>query len=127
MEIYLAHQTSNIKPLVLLPINEIRKRALHSLEHASRFFLRPMEGMLNPCFDAANDPLFISPVVVGFHVFHVRSGNLLFFARVCAAGRADTYRADRSRRCSYDSDDADVLATFVCERSVIDRRTTRVR
>src|SRR5437660_12294217 len=118
MKIYLAHQTSNIKPLVLLPINEIRKRALHSLEHASRFFLRPMEGMLNPCFDAANDPLFISPVVVGFHVFHGRSAKHPFCSRDCAAGRADIDRADRTRRFISERDDPDGVATLFGAQSV---------
>src|SRR5205823_13413417 len=89
---------STIKPLVLLPINEIGKRTLHSLEHSSCFFLRPMEGMLDLRFDAANDSPFISLVVVGFNVFHGRAGKHPFCASDRAACRADVDRANWTGR-----------------------------
>src|SRR5437773_3505464 len=90
--------TSPIKSPVLLPINEIGKRTLHSFEHAPRFVLRPAEGILDPCFDAANDPPFTLLVVVGFHVFHGRAGKHPLCAPDRAAVRADVDRANWTRR-----------------------------
>src|SRR5713101_9825679 len=83
------HQTSDLRPLVLLPINKIGKRALHFLEHPSRFILRPMKSILDTPFDAAEGAAFLVGVVVGFHVFHGRAGKHPFCASDCAAGRAD--------------------------------------
>src|SRR5213592_145694 len=50
--------------VLLLTVNKIRKRALHSLEHPSRFLLCSMKSMLDPYLDVADDAGSFSLVVI---------------------------------------------------------------
>ena len=81
----------------LLPVNEIRKRVLHSLEYAARFILRSMESMLDLLFDAAEGAVFLVAIAIVLHVLHGRTSKHPLGSPDSAARRAYIDRADRTR------------------------------
>src|SRR5207248_9305514 len=86
-----------------IAVNEIGKRTPHPLEHATRFFLGPMEGMLDSCLGAANDSAFVVAIFpCYFHILHGPTGKHSFRAPDPAATRPDIDRADRAGRLICD-------------------------
>jgi len=111
-----------------IAVNEIGKRTPHPLEHATRFFLGPMEGMLDSCLGAANDSAFVVAIFpCYFHILHGRTGKHSFRAPDRAATRADIDRADRAGRFICERDNPDGLAPFIGTKRVTGGRKTRVR
>src|SRR5438874_3898526 len=111
-----------------IAVNEIGKRKLHPLEHAPRFFLGPMEGMLDSCLGAANDSAFVVAILsYCYHFLHGRTGKHSFRAPDRAATRTDIDRAERARRFICERDNPDGLAPFIRAERVTCGRKTRVR
>src|SRR5437867_1435566 len=111
-----------------IAVNEIGKRTLHPLEHAPRFFLGPMEGMLDSCLGAANDSAFVVAILsCCFHILHGRTGKHSFRAPDRAATRTDIDRADRAGRFICERDNPDGLTPFIRAERVTGGRKTRVR
>src|SRR6266446_9810038 len=80
-----------------IAVDEIGKRALHSIEHAPRLFLGALEGVLDARLGGANDSAFVRVAATFpcFHILHARTGKHSFCTRDCAATRAAIDRPDR--------------------------------
>src|SRR5206468_1956143 len=99
--------------VLLLPVDEIGKRAPHSLEHASRFLLCPMKRVLDLPFDAAERAAFLVGVIIVLYIFHRRTSKHPFSSLHRAPSRADINRAHRARRSISQRNDPDRFASLV--------------
>src|SRR5438067_13090183 len=87
-----------------IAVNEIGKRTPHPLEHATRFFLGPMEGVFDSCLGAANDSAFFVAIFPCYcDILHGRTGKHSFRSPGRAASRANIDSGGRP-------------AQFTCER-----------
>src|SRR5437667_10869747 len=94
-------------------VNEIGKRALHPLKHASRFLLCPVKSILDTSFNATERAVFLVAVVIVFHIFHRRAGKHSFGSLHRAAHRSDMDGADRTRRSTQKSNDPGRFASLI--------------
>src|SRR5438094_9869694 len=105
--------------VLLLPVDEIGKRAFYSLEHASRFILCLVKRVLNFLFHVADDTASFSFVVIVLYVLHGRTSKHSFRSPHGAASGADVYRADWARRSVQKSHDPDRFAALIRAQRVI--------
>src|SRR5207249_2053949 len=105
--------------VLLLPVDEIGKRAFHSLEHASRFILCLVKRVLDFLFHVVYDAASFSSIVIVLDILHGRAGKHSFGSLHGAASRTDIYRANWMRRSVQKSNDPDRFAALIRAQCVI--------